>query len=54
MITVVTQTFRVYTKGSTGPVLLLLHGGGHSALSWACFTVSVMNNSDNNCFNQLI
>uniref|UniRef100_A0A8C5LZR9 Protein phosphatase methylesterase 1 n=1 Tax=Leptobrachium leishanense TaxID=445787 RepID=A0A8C5LZR9_9ANUR len=23
-----------------GPVLLLLHGGGHSALSWAVFTVS--------------
>uniref|UniRef100_A0A3P9D969 Protein phosphatase methylesterase 1 n=1 Tax=Maylandia zebra TaxID=106582 RepID=A0A3P9D969_9CICH len=26
--------------GSHGPVLLLLHGGGHSALSWAVFTVS--------------
>uniref|UniRef100_A0A669B581 Protein phosphatase methylesterase 1 n=1 Tax=Oreochromis niloticus TaxID=8128 RepID=A0A669B581_ORENI len=25
--------------GSHGPVLLLLHGGGHSALSWAVFTV---------------
>uniref|UniRef100_A0A669DMG3 Protein phosphatase methylesterase 1 n=1 Tax=Oreochromis niloticus TaxID=8128 RepID=A0A669DMG3_ORENI len=24
--------------GSHGPVLLLLHGGGHSALSWAVFT----------------
>uniref|UniRef100_A0A3Q1B3S4 Protein phosphatase methylesterase 1 n=1 Tax=Amphiprion ocellaris TaxID=80972 RepID=A0A3Q1B3S4_AMPOC len=28
--------------GSHGPVLLLLHGGGHSALSWAVFTVSVI------------
>lgn len=33
-------TFRVYKSGSEGPVLLLLHGGGHSALSWAVFTVS--------------
>ncbi|KAL4647792.1 protein phosphatase methylesterase 1-like [Arapaima gigas] len=38
--TLTTQhTFRVYTSGSQGPVLLLLHGGGHSALSWAVFTV---------------
>ncbi len=33
-------TFRVYSSGSLGPVLMLLHGGGHSALSWAVFTVS--------------
>uniref|UniRef100_A0A669DA43 Protein phosphatase methylesterase 1 n=1 Tax=Oreochromis niloticus TaxID=8128 RepID=A0A669DA43_ORENI len=31
--------FRIYCSGSHGPVLLLLHGGGHSALSWAVFTV---------------
>uniref|UniRef100_A0A3Q3DTZ7 Protein phosphatase methylesterase 1 n=1 Tax=Hippocampus comes TaxID=109280 RepID=A0A3Q3DTZ7_HIPCM len=30
----------VYCSGAHGPVLLLLHGGGHSALSWAVFTVS--------------
>ena len=30
----------MYTAGSEGPVLLLLHGGGHSGLSWAVFTVS--------------
>ncbi|CAH3166096.1 unnamed protein product, partial [Porites evermanni] len=30
--------FRVYQAGSNGPLLLLLHGGGHSALSWAVFT----------------
>uniref|UniRef100_A0A3Q0RZ47 Protein phosphatase methylesterase 1 n=1 Tax=Amphilophus citrinellus TaxID=61819 RepID=A0A3Q0RZ47_AMPCI len=27
--------------GSHGPVLLLLHGGGHSALSWAVFTAII-------------
>ena len=32
--------FRVYFAGSVGPVVLVLHGGGHSALSWALFTVS--------------
>lgn len=32
------DTFRVYSSGSLGPVLMLLHGGGHSALSWAVFT----------------
>uniref|UniRef100_A0A8C1UEP4 Protein phosphatase methylesterase 1 n=1 Tax=Cyprinus carpio TaxID=7962 RepID=A0A8C1UEP4_CYPCA len=31
-------TFRIYSSGSHGPVLMLLHGGGHSALSWAVFT----------------
>jgi len=29
------NSFRVYTKGEEGPVLVLLHGGGFSALSWA-------------------
>ena len=33
--------FRIYCSGAHGPVLLLLHGGGHSALSWAVFTVSI-------------
>ncbi|XP_067232073.1 protein phosphatase methylesterase 1 [Chanodichthys erythropterus] len=32
------DTFRIYSSGSDGPVLMLLHGGGHSALSWAVFT----------------
>ncbi|XP_042566833.1 protein phosphatase methylesterase 1 [Cyprinus carpio] len=32
------DTFRIYSSGSHGPVLMLLHGGGHSALSWAVFT----------------
>lgn len=30
--------FTVYSKGTAGPVVFLLHGGGHSALSWAVFT----------------
>ncbi|CAH3143207.1 unnamed protein product [Porites evermanni] len=33
--------FRVYQAGSNGPLLLLLHGGGHSALSWAVFTKAI-------------
>ncbi|KAM6970500.1 protein phosphatase methylesterase 1 [Aplochiton taeniatus] len=32
---------RIYCSGSHGPVLLLLHGGGHSALSWAVFTAVI-------------
>ena len=36
-----TTTFRVYTRGTEGPLLLLLHGGGFSALSWACFSTCV-------------
>ena len=28
----------MYEKFGKGPVMLLLHGGGHSALSWAVFT----------------
>lgn len=32
------NVFRVYTSGKEGAVLLLLHGGGHSGLSWAVFT----------------
>nr|XP_034971743.1 protein phosphatase methylesterase 1 [Zootoca vivipara] len=36
------DTFRIYKSGSEGPVLLLLHGGGHSALSWAVFTAAII------------
>jgi protein phosphatase methylesterase 1 len=33
---VVQQVFRVYFSGpDEGPLFVLLHGGGHSALSWA-------------------
>uniref|UniRef100_A0A4W6FKM5 Protein phosphatase methylesterase 1 n=1 Tax=Lates calcarifer TaxID=8187 RepID=A0A4W6FKM5_LATCA len=30
--------FRIYCSGSHGPVLLLLHGGGHSAVFSSCYT----------------
>ncbi|KAK7863419.1 hypothetical protein R5R35_006498 [Gryllus longicercus] len=33
--------FRVYKLGTTGPVLMLLHGGGFSALTWSLFSASV-------------
>ncbi|CAN8006338.1 unnamed protein product [Ixodes hexagonus] len=32
------NVFRVYMKGTTGPLLLLLHGGGYSGLTWSLFT----------------
>ncbi|KAJ0056007.1 hypothetical protein NL108_017574 [Boleophthalmus pectinirostris] len=35
------DVFRVYKSGSQGPLLVLLHGGGHSALSWAVFTTAI-------------
>ncbi|XP_054270315.1 protein phosphatase methylesterase 1 [Macrosteles quadrilineatus] len=30
-----TDSFRIYTIGEEGPVVVLLHGGGFSALTWA-------------------
>uniref|UniRef100_A0A673I5C9 Protein phosphatase methylesterase 1 n=1 Tax=Sinocyclocheilus rhinocerous TaxID=307959 RepID=A0A673I5C9_9TELE len=33
-------------SGSHGPVLMLLHGGGHSALSWAVFTSVICSRID--------
>nr|CAD7426901.1 unnamed protein product [Timema monikensis] len=35
------DSFRVYKAGTTGPLLVLLHGGGFSALTWSLFSVSV-------------
>ncbi|XP_069574092.1 protein phosphatase methylesterase 1-like [Brachyistius frenatus] len=35
------DSFRIYKAGSDGPLLVLLHGGGHSALSWAVFTTAI-------------
>ncbi|KAH7731915.1 protein phosphatase methylesterase 1 [Aphelenchoides avenae] len=29
--------FNVYLKGNTGPLFYLLHGGGYTGLTWACF-----------------
>lgn len=39
------DVFRIYKAGSDGPLLVLLHGGGHSALSWAVFAVSICSSS---------
>lgn len=36
--------FNVYFKGSNGPLFFLIHGGGYSALTWACFVVSSIKN----------
>lgn len=36
-----TDTFRVYTKGTGGPLLLLLHGGGYSGLTWSLFVKEI-------------
>eukprot|EP00920_Eleutheroschizon_duboscqi_P030793 GHVT01074365.1.p1 GENE.GHVT01074365.1~~GHVT01074365.1.p1 ORF type:complete len:316 (-),score=64.03 GHVT01074365.1:1229-2176(-) len=30
-----TDSFRLYHCGSSGPLIVLLHGGGHTSLSWA-------------------
>ncbi|XP_054457923.1 protein phosphatase methylesterase 1-like [Anoplopoma fimbria] len=35
--------YRIYKAGNDGPLLVLLHGGGHSALSWAVFTTAISN-----------
>lgn len=33
--------FRVYLKGTAGPLLFLLHGGGYSGLSWSLLSASI-------------
>ncbi|KAJ8983892.1 hypothetical protein NQ317_000928 [Molorchus minor] len=35
--------FHVYSKGNEGPILLCLHGGGYSGLTWALFAVEISN-----------
>lgn len=37
-VTIKEDTFYVYSQGSEGPLLVLLHGGGYSALTWSQFT----------------
>ncbi|XP_075226698.1 protein phosphatase methylesterase 1 isoform X2 [Lycorma delicatula] len=36
------NSFRVYRLGSSGPLLVLLHGGGFSALTWAVFSKTIV------------
>ncbi|KAB0801319.1 hypothetical protein PPYR_05673 [Photinus pyralis] len=38
--------FNVYFCGSTGPVLLLIHGGGYSALTWSLFAEDITHKID--------
>lgn len=38
-IQIETDTFRIYTSGNDGPLLILLHGGGYCGLTWSLFTV---------------
>ncbi|CAL4062911.1 unnamed protein product, partial [Meganyctiphanes norvegica] len=40
-VTVECDSFRVYHRGSSGPLLVFLHGGGYSALTWSLVAVSV-------------
>ncbi|KAK9525062.1 hypothetical protein VZT92_017405 [Zoarces viviparus] len=35
------DVYRIYRAGHDGPLLVLLHGGGHSSLSWAVFTSAI-------------
>ncbi|XP_070553572.1 protein phosphatase methylesterase 1-like [Ptychodera flava] len=36
------NSFRVYECGTEGPVIYLLHGGGHSSLSWAVLSKDIL------------
>ncbi|XP_042221270.1 protein phosphatase methylesterase 1-like isoform X2 [Homarus americanus] len=40
-VTLEGDIFRVYKRGTAGPLLLLLHGGGYSALTWSLFAENV-------------
>jgi pimeloyl-ACP methyl ester carboxylesterase len=42
MITTRSGQFRVYFSGTVGPWIVMLHGGGFSALTWACFSVGII------------
>ncbi|KAF2879278.1 hypothetical protein ILUMI_26896 [Ignelater luminosus] len=35
--------FNIYSCGESGPVLLLIHGGGYSALTWSLFVEEIKN-----------
>jgi len=35
------DTFNIYRRGSSGPLLVLLHGGGFSGLTWSLFAESI-------------
>jgi len=37
------NTFNVYLAGNTGPILVMIHGGGYSALTWALLSEEILN-----------
>lgn len=37
------NNFNVYLLGNSGPLLVLLHGGGYSGLTWSLFAVRKCN-----------
>lgn len=39
-------TFGMYKKGKTGPIILCLHGGGYSGLTWALFAKEIISHID--------
>nr|XP_018902768.1 PREDICTED: protein phosphatase methylesterase 1 [Bemisia tabaci] len=42
VVTVGGNKFCTYSNGDSGPLLVLLHGGGFSALTWALFSVDIV------------
>jgi hypothetical protein len=44
------NSFRVYTKGETGPVFFFLHGGGFSGLSWALLASQLIQRIECRCY----
>ncbi|CAK5054479.1 unnamed protein product [Meloidogyne enterolobii] len=41
LLSVNEDKFNVYLKGSKGPLFCLLHGGGYTGLTWACFSEQI-------------
>ncbi|XP_050314595.1 protein phosphatase methylesterase 1 isoform X2 [Anthonomus grandis grandis] len=39
-----TGSHHIFVKGSTGPIILCLHGGGYNGLTWALFTKEIFAN----------
>ncbi|XP_074654897.1 protein phosphatase methylesterase 1-like [Tubulanus polymorphus] len=48
-ITVGNDRFHVYKSGKSGPVLLFLHGGGFSGLTWALLSTAIQQSIECRC-----